>query len=58
MLKVGSKNWFNENDEKVLQTAFDFPFAVVGENNRAVLSPFQEMVLINTNAFKAKFDNK
>ena len=58
MLKVGSKNWFNENDEKVLQTAFDFPFAVVGENNRAVQSPFQEMVLINTNAFKAKFDNK
>ena len=69
MLKVGSKNWFNENDEKVLlytglanfkvlQTAFNFPFAVVGENNRVVLSPFQEMVLINTNAFKAKFDNK
>ena len=56
MLKVGNKNWFNENDEKVLlytglatfkvlQTAFDFPFAVVGENKRAVLSPFQEMVL-------------
>ena len=56
MLKVGTKKWFNENDEKVLfytglpnfkvlQTVFDFLFAVVGENNRAVLSPFQEMVL-------------
>ena len=56
MLKVDTKKWFKENDEKVLfytglanfqvsQTAFDFLFAVVGENNRAVLSPFQEMVL-------------
>ena len=56
MLKVGSKKWFNENDEKVLfytglanfkvlQTVFDFLFAVVGEHNGAVLSPFQEMVL-------------
>ena len=53
MLKVGSKKWFNENDEKVLfytgladfnvlQAVFDFLFAVAGENNRAVLSPFQE----------------
>ena len=30
---------------KGLQTVFDFLFAVVGENNRAVLSPSQEMVL-------------
>ena len=56
MLKVDTKKWFKENDEKVLfytglanfkvlQTAFDFLFAVVGEKNRAVLSPFQEMVL-------------
>ena len=30
---------------KVLQTVFDFLFAVVRENNRTVLSPFQEMVL-------------
>ena len=28
-----------------MQTVFDFLFAVAGENNRAVLSPFQEMVL-------------
>ena len=56
ILKVGTKKWFNENDEKVLfytglanlkvlQAVFDFLFAIVGENNRAVLSPFQEMVL-------------
>ena len=56
MLEVGTKKCFNENDEKVLfytglanfkvlQAAFDFLFAVVGENNRAVLSPFQEMGL-------------
>ena len=56
ILKVGTKKWFNENDEKVLfytglanlkvlQAVFDFLFAVVGENNKAVLSPFQEMVL-------------
>ena len=56
MLKEGTKKWFSENDEKVLfytglpnfkvlQTVFDFLFAVVGENNRAVLSPFQGIVL-------------
>ena len=56
MLKVRTKKWFNENDEKglfytglanlkVLQTVFDFLFAVMGEKIRAVLSPFQEMVL-------------
>ena len=56
MRKVGTKKWFSENDEQVLfytglpnfkglQTVFDFLFTVVGENNRAVLSPFQEMVL-------------
>ena len=28
-----------------MQTVFDFLFAVVGENNRAALSLFQEMVL-------------
>ena len=44
---------FNENDEKVLfytdlanfKVLWYFFFPVVGENNRAVLSPFQEMVL-------------
>ena len=56
MLKACTKKWFNENNEKVLfytgldnfkvlPTVFDSLFAVVGENNRVMLSPFQEKVL-------------
>ena len=67
MLKVGTEKWFSENDEKVLfytglanskvlQTVFDFLFAVVGENNSCLKSFSRDS--FNTNAFEAKFDNK
>ena len=47
MNENGEKVLFNTGlaNFKVLQTVFDFLFAVLGENNRAVLIPFQEMVL-------------